>query len=533
MRTQLSDEAYLAELMLRIADKEGVDRDFKLNPHQRMLDLNLTGRDLVPKARQLGVSSFAHAKQFIRCLKERNTRAVVISHDEESTRRHLIRVQYFINTIRGPKPIVKNMSANEITFPKTNSMFYIGTAGSRKFGRGDTITDLHCSEYAFWPNPAELMTGLLQAVPLSGRIIIESTGNGLNDYYHRCMRAEKGGSRWKCHFLPWHREPEYQIPGTPEEDALFMEELSEEFEEFQALAFGLTIPQIRWRRYKLEELDFDLKKFKQEYPISLDECFQVSGNSIFHRINYTQTERWKKYDSHSRILDGHPNPHYSYVLGGDPAGGVGKDFSCIQILCCETGEQVFEYTNNKIDPEAFGERIEEVGKMFFYPYAVVENNNHGILTLSVLSKIYPVGMLYHDGPPSGHQEAALKYGKQTNRRTRPLFLNTLRSDMAQGEITVHSPVCYEELTTFVEHDDGKLSAQDGCHDDTVIALALANYKRNKAQVISENKRKGSVKKREKNDPFLFDNILNAMRKHGRFPIDAQHRTGIQNLNARR
>jgi hypothetical protein len=49
-------------------------------------------------------------------------------------------------------------------------MFYIGTAGARKFGRGDTITDLHCSEVAFWENAKELTAGLL--LPDSFRLFL-------------------------------------------------------------------------------------------------------------------------------------------------------------------------------------------------------------------------------------------------------------------------------------------------------------------------------------------------------------------------
>ncbi|KKM04393.1 hypothetical protein LCGC14_1764760, partial [marine sediment metagenome] len=191
----LSDEGYIIENLFHIPDKDGNDVPFKLNPAQRHLDENWGGRDIIPKARQEGVSSYILARYTAACLKKRNVRAVVISHDQESTQRMLQKVKYFLREIRGPQAQISNMSANLIGLPKMNSTFYIGTAGSRKFGRGDTISHLHCSEYAFWPNAKELMTGLVQAVPLSGELAIESTGNGMgNDYHGRCMRAyeEKG-----------------------------------------------------------------------------------------------------------------------------------------------------------------------------------------------------------------------------------------------------------------------------------------------------------------------------------------------------
>ena len=532
MRTEITDEAYLIELILRIADKDSVDRDFILNPHQRKLDMQKTGRDLVPKARQLGMSSYWHGIQFIKCLKERNTRAVVISHDEESTKRHLARVKYFIDTIRGPKPIIKNMSANEITFPKTNSMFYIGTAGAKKFGRGDTITDLHCSEYAFWPNPQILMAGLLQAVPKSGRIAIESTGNGLNDYYTRCMNAEKDGSRWSCHFFPWHNEPEYAIQVSAEEEEEFASNLLVEYEEPDLFHFGLTIPQLIWRRSKLEELNFDLKTFKQEYPLTLDECFQASGDSIFHKVNFRPTDGWVKSDTdiHARYLAGHPRGDCTYAMGGDVSGGVGKDYSVIEIICCETGEQVYEYTNNKIDPESFGELIYQVGKEWGFPYVCIENNNHGILTLATLTKLYPFAKMYSQ-KPTKDGDPALKYGRATNKRTKPLYIGRLRADLARSEVIVYSTVLNKELSTFVEHEDGSLGAQDGCHDDTVIALAMANSCRDRALLIAGAEREAKIREKEDNDPFRLENIIAEMRKKGQgFPIPPQHEIDIQNLN---
>jgi hypothetical protein len=42
-----------------------------------------------------------------------------------------------------------------------------------------------------------------------------------------------------------------------------------------------------------------------------------------------------------------------------------------------------------------------------------------------------------------------------------------------GAIHVHDPITQQELLTFVIKPNGKPEAQAGCHDDLVIALALA------------------------------------------------------------
>lgn len=516
----LSDEGFVIEHLLMIADKEGEDVPFVLNSAQRKLDESLSGRDLVPKARQEGISSYVLARLLVRCLRRRNTRAVVISHDQESTQRMLKKVTYYIEHIRSPAPVIKNMSANEVTFPKMDSMFYIGTAGSRKFGRGDTITNLHCSEYAYWPNPQELMKGLLQAVPKTGEIAIESTGNGLNDYYRRCKRAASGQSAWKLHFFPWHTFEEYTLDLSDAETELFMSSLQEDLEEV-ALSARLTPGQLAWRRMKLEELDYDLGAFKQEYPMTLDECFQMSSTSVFHRVLYQPTDRWQSdpYDHHGWVLEGHPSPEAHYVVGADVSGGVGQDSSVVEVICLETLEQVAEYSNDKIDPEAFASVVMEYGRRFNSAYLVPEANNHGILTVAVIDKMYPHNLIHRNMmKATGVEDKRLHgIGWRTSNRNKPLMIGRLRALLA-SELTIHSPILRTELSTFIEHENGKLAAADGCHDDTVIALACAAAGINQASLRVPTRR--MVDRRR--DPFAIDSLIDELSLHrGEYPIRNQ------------
>lgn len=517
-----SPEAVVIESLLRIANKEGEDVDFRLNSAQRRIDEAATGRDLVPKARQEGVSSYILARFFAACLMYRNTRAVVVSHDAEATQRLLNRVHYFVENIKGPKPVIKNKSASEITFPKMNSAFWIGTAGSRQFGRGDTITHLHGSEYAFWPKPQELMRGLLQAVPYSGEVWLESTGNGYNDYHKRCMRAAQGSSVWTVHFLSWVDFDEYRVPLTNEERAILKVNLREEWDEPALYAEGIDLEQLAWRRMKLDELDYDVNGFKQEYPRTLDECFQMSSESIFVEVKYAPTKRWKKVDRNYHVLEGHPVSGCTYVTGSDVAAGVGKDSSGIEVFCLDTQEQVAEYVNDRIDPEAFAPKIAEISKHFNNALAVVEQNNHGILTLSALKKIYPGALIFSDprGKTSSEEQALFKLGYRTTSRSRPLMIGRLRTKLAH-EWTIHSPLLRDQLSTFIENDSGKLEAQDGCHDDLVIAAACAATGENRAFVAAGPK---FIALDPMDDPFSLDSILHQLKQRGfHYPIAYQHK----------
>lgn len=517
-----SQEAMIIEQLFMIADKQGNDVDFQLNNTQAKLDADFASRNIVPKARQEGVSAYILARFLAACMMYRNTKAVVISHDKESTQRLLDRVHYYINHIRGPQPIIKHSSKNNISFPKMDSVFYIGTAGSREFGRGDTISHLHCSEYAFWSDPKKLMKGLLQAVPMTGEITIESTGNGFNDYHSRCMKAEKGQSVWKLHFFNWLDFPEYEMQLDDVEKKYLITHLDKMLEEDYLYEIGLPLEKIMWRRFKLDELDYDLAAFKQEYPMTLDECFQMTSQSIFHMVKYEATPEWKNVDRGAWMLDGHPEGDKHYMLGGDVAGGVGQDASVVEIFCLEDMEQVGEYINNKIDPEFFAYEVARIARHYNNAFCVVENNNHGILTLSALEKIYPKELIYKDDSTSASNEekTLFQLGYKTTKRNKPLMIGRLRTLLAH-ELTIHSPILRGELTTFIETEKGSLEAQDGCNDDCVMASACAVLGINKTAMLkARNEYKPAFI--TKVDPFSLDAIIEQLQGKGSgFPISFQ------------
>ena len=111
----------LIENLFSIANKDGETVPFILNEVQRQFALQMSGRDIIVKARQEGFSSFIEALFVLDCIAHENVRAVVIAHDKESTQRLFARAKFFISTMKGPKPKLQYDSRTEITFPKTNS----------------------------------------------------------------------------------------------------------------------------------------------------------------------------------------------------------------------------------------------------------------------------------------------------------------------------------------------------------------------------------------------------------------------------
>ena len=515
----ISQYGLIIENFFMIPDKEGNDVPFQLNPTQLKFDASLTGRDIVPKARQEGVSSYVLARFTVKCIHQRNTRAVVISHDQESTERLFKRVRYFIENFRGPKkPIIQGQgSKRELVFPKTGSTFYIGTAGSRKFGRGDTITDLHCSEVAFWENPKELFSGLSDAVPIrTGTIILESTGNGHNWYFRRVKDVLDGRSPYKVHFFNWQNFPEYDLEVSEEEKEHILSTLDPEYEEDYLWDQGLlTIGQLKFRRMKLADKEWDLQLFKQEYPMTLSECFQTTSTGLFGNIRYVgDSPYWKcvvKTTSQSLYKDTrHPLPEHHYILGLDPSEGVGNDNGIIEIFCLETGQQVAEWTTNKLEQDVQGRKAVELGQLFNEAFIVVERNKGQVALKSILDSGYPMVKVYSD--PRSKRGPLGTYGFVTTATSKPLVIGMLRVFL-RDEWTIFSEALKSELDTFKEHESGKLEAEEGCLDDRVMAAAMcaAGYQK-AALYMGDMDRKIVTPHKKPVDPFTLDGILDEFNK---------------------
>ena len=72
-----------------------------------------------------------------------------------------------------------------------------------------------------------------------------------------------------------------------------------------------------------------------------------------------------------------------------------------------------------------------------------------------------------------------KLGWETNIRTRPILISDLGMYIRNRDIKISDRSTINELMTFVKDEKGKPQAQPGCHDDRVMALAIAvqMYKR--------------------------------------------------------
>lgn len=466
-----SPQRTVIESMFSILDKDGQEVAMRLNPVQEFIDSRVGPRNIIIKPRQKGVSSYFLARYAVDCMTIPGTRAVVISHEAEATKRLFDRVHFYLRKLKGPKPVLDRESRTELFFPKTESTFYIGTAGSKTLGRGDTVTRLHLSEYGWWSTDALAhIAGLWQAVPKNGIISIESTGNGRQNDLYRIYR-QREQLRYNLIFFPWFFDLEYSLDPPPGWSLDLRWVQTDHLVPLRTMqvANSLTDAQMYWYSVKLAEFRDNLPVMQQEYPATAMECFQASGGAVFKNLILSKDPQWT-----DRVTAGvlyyystnHPRPGYHYVLGADPSGGTGNDDAAIQIFCAETCSQVLEWRDNRTNPIDFAHQIHRFAEKYNNALCVVEANNHGAAVVPLLRSLYIPRQIWKRTAPGA---AKPLYGWMNTRESKNGLVGLMQELFYEG-LTIYGQGTFEELSAFEEVEEGKM---EGDRDNLVIATGLA------------------------------------------------------------
>ena len=281
-----NDFEHYAPRCLKIRTKEGSIEPFTLNKAQKYIhakienQLHQTGkvRALILKGRQQGCSTYVEGRYYWKTSHRKGIKTFILTHEQAATD-NLFKLasRYHEHCPSLVKPHTGAASSKELYFDVLDSGYSVGTAGSKGVGRSSTIQYFHGSEVAFWPHADTHAVGVMQAIPDADdtEIILESTANGLGNYFHQQWKAAEAGlSDYIAIFIPWFWQDEYRkavdeyFEPTPEENELKRQ-------------FKLDNEQLAWRRNKIIELSAGgvdgETQFKQEYPMNAAEAFQMSG----------------------------------------------------------------------------------------------------------------------------------------------------------------------------------------------------------------------------------------------------------------
>lgn len=499
-----------AKLNLKIRQKDGryVPLDISNRPVQQILVKKVvecleTGkpiRFIILKARQQGVSTIIEALIYWWTTTHKGQTSKVIAHNAD-TSLYLYEMfrTYYENSYVNFKPTAKYNSRDGLVFDDDNSnrglksQIDTATAENTGTGRGQTLQWLHASEVSLWPNGQEIVAGLMQAVPLlpNTAIFLESTANGIGDYFHTTWQAAKrGDSIFEPLFFPWTMDPEYYI-----EPPKFFKMNADEKK--LKREFKLSLGQVYWRRKKLMEFVGDEKRFYQEYPLTDSEAFIASGSPRFDISKLMEYEA-NAYDPQTYEIYERPNPktklpeivhkieqnaplkvwlqpqiNHDYVIGADVSEGIGEDFSVATVMDRSTHQTVARFRGD-IEPADFGEYLSFIGKWYNNALIGVEINNHGLTTVQRLRDVGYSNIYRRElGIDERYEEYSSKLGWKTDIRTKPLMIDGLAEAISTKQIIDYDLIFIRECMTYVRDNRGRTNAQLGQHDDTVMATAIA------------------------------------------------------------
>lgn len=464
---------------------------------QKIKAKGLPIRIIVLKARQEGVSTFSEAMIFESTVNNSNVNSLIVAHEPESTEEIFRMSKLFYDMLLPPvKPLKRYDNKKQLVFenpdektrmnnPGLRSKIVIATAGKVKVGRGLTIQNFHGSEVAFWKKGKELMLSIMQAIPdlPNTMVFLESTANGFGgdgEYFYNIVQdALADRNDFELVFLPWHLMPEYSMKfGSNEKKEKFAISL-DEYEKDIRKEFKLAFEQLNWRRWAIKnKCGGDLDKFKQEYPITIEEAFVASANTVIPK-QYIEAQR-KFIRKPIDTLDGvliyeKPKAHY-YSLGGDPSEGVGLDDSAFTVIDKMTGREVAHFASNGIQPDLFARKMVKAAEYFNNAIIVPEINSHGIAVLSELQRLgYPniFRQRYYD---HASKQWSRRLGWKTTKITKPLMVDEFIAGLREEEIGLSSASTVNQMIVFVHTDESGshgMGAESGQKDDMLISAMLA------------------------------------------------------------
>lgn len=176
-----------------------------------------------------------------------------------------------------------------------------------------------------------------------------------------------------------------------------------------------------------------------------------------------------------------PLPGRPYVMGVDTAGD-GSDSAVIQVIDAITMEQCLTMRDQDMNEDIFARQVYAVGMWYNTALVAVESNYSTYPIIELERLHYPkqyVREVYDDAT----HKIQLKYGFQTNPKTRPVLISHLQKVARENVRGINDEVTLEEMLTFVRNPDTmRPEAEEGAHDDTVMALAIACLVRDSGQI---------------------------------------------------
>lgn len=531
------DFAYWCARCVIIKDKISArDVPFRLNRPQRRLAAELERQRLAGhplrlimlKARQWGGSTLVQMYMaWIQIMHRRNWHSLICAQVKDTSRIILGMYEHMLD--RYPEELWTEKVRPECkAWGRTSNIRVIAgrdcrvtvtSAENQDALRGGDYAMAHLTETAFWNatptrRPEDVIRGVCGTIPLQPYtlIAIESTANGVGNYFHReWLRCCKGEGDKTPFFVPWHEIDIYQMP-CPDPEAFIASWNAYERELFEA--HGATLEAVMWYRAKRKECSSD-EEMQAEFPTTPEEAFANSGCSVFERLQVEAMrqncvlaphiqrtgdcvyEQWAppaigvpstaatdddgRHDTWQGLEHASARPRY--VVGVDIGGRTSRaDWSVIVVIDSQAQppEVVAQWRGHCYQDQLM-QKCLSIAKAYDNALLVVESNSlegrqdtegAGLYVLQGIARSYRnVYRRQHYDRVRGITTSQV--GFQTNVRTKTMLIDHLCRLVRESGWVERSHDALNELLTYQQLPTGAYAAAPGCHDDMLMARAMA------------------------------------------------------------
>lgn len=536
------DFEYWAATCVMIRDKiSGADTRLRLNRPQRRVLALLEERRLAReplrlimlKARQWGGSTLILMYMaWIQCCLRRNWHSLICAHVKDTSA--TIRAMYAKMLDHYPEELWEEdtppefrafeRSVNTRVIPGRDCRVTLASSERQDAVRGADFVMAHLSEVAFWCDSAQrspeafirAVCGGVARVDCS-MIVLESTANGVGNYFHsEWMRSKRGESDKIPVFVPWH---EIDIYASPVADVSALYRAMDAYER-GLWEKGCTLEQIQWYHDKRREYATHAQ-MAAEFPSDDVEAFASTSRSVFARagvealragccepVAVGELATSAPTGSGALVVRGfrddplgklkvwkYPQPggrcYNRYVAAVDIGGrSESSDFSVISVIDTVTPDgrpEVVAQWRGHIDHDLLTWKAAAIAQWYDEALLVIESNtletedsDNSLFTLSELNHVYR-NLYYRVARDRVTLAPETRVGFHTNRSTKAMVITRLIGMVRDGAYVERDmAACDEldmaacdELDMYECDSSGRYAAKPGFHDDILMTRAIA------------------------------------------------------------
>jgi len=427
---------------------------FRLYPFQKdILEALKDHRfNILRKFRQAGCTTICAAYSLWMIVFQKHKQVVILSKGDAESTEVLDRIKIMYEELPGflrPKMVEDNKHTMKLS---TGSSIKSRPSGKQS-GRSLAGSLLVIDEAAFIENIDTIWAAVYPIISTGGRAFVLSTVNGIGNWYYDVYhKALAGENSFNAIDINWESHPEYKrMEGF---DALYkvMEEKDLYVDQWENTTRA-NMPMKQW----LQEYECEFLGTGDTY---------LEGYLLRRIVEDANEDYWIKYNNKMRVWK-EPSPEYEYAIGVDVSLGRERDHSAFHVMNVYSGEQVAEFYSNKTPINELAQILATEANLYNNASVIIERNTIGNNLIDWMFNVLEYDNLWVDDKND--------FGLQITTRNREELLARMEEFIRNNFIKLNSKRTIDELLTFIIDDNGKITADEGKHDDLIMSLSSSVF----------------------------------------------------------